>query len=416
MGSNRPALGRPLLGLLAAFALSLGCSSTPTPSVESTKTSSPTVAAAPSTSAPPLAPVPSATPGGFPATILGLPIHTVSEARELIGSGKAAGRLIAVSGYWSQEMIPCPSPQFRTVMDGFCTGTRFEDDYQTPEPGLGDPNIIVAPESADSDLLYQSQGQGEAGKVVVIGHTHDSRSWQCEPDQRDECLDKLVIDRVVWANGKEQDLGSPNSAISLSQLNMTPDQAAAAAVEPGEQILTAYPTDTIDLNDVDPRLLGFQALSPYQQGLNDLVWYVRVLTGQPDADGTSDGAVRLVDDVTAKTLTELSIDPGADYRPARLVFELGPGTHGDFGSTNYPRVQINANGTPLYSDYLSGGSPVTLDPGIFALHGYVGNQDGYDVGGATCDTPISLDAEANVAYIATFTKTGCSWTPAPTPS
>ena len=40
----------------------------------------------------------------------------------MAGAGKLNGRLIAVSGYWSQFAIPCPSVPNSSVMTGFCTG------------------------------------------------------------------------------------------------------------------------------------------------------------------------------------------------------------------------------------------------------------------------------------------------------
>jgi hypothetical protein len=164
------------------------------------------------------------------------------------------------------------------------------------------------------------------------------------------------------------------------------------------------------MNTVDPRFLGLQAPTEYENGPRDLVWYVRTSSGQPDADGVSDASVRLVDDPSGKVLTEMPLAVSSDYRPGRRLLDLGQGGRSDFGSSLYPRAQVELNGIAIHVDSAGySSSPVQLAAATYSLNGFVGNEDGNQVGDQTCTTPITVDGLANVAYAVTFTKTGCSW-------
>ncbi len=412
----------------AVLVMAAGCTSTPpTPSptasatvteptaVPATAASSVPMTISPPTASPTANPTPTAIGGVFPATVLGLPVHKVSEAHALMASGAIDGRLIAVAGYWSQVAIPCPFAPHQSVMDGFCTGITFDDSDQRPsQQTCCDSAVIVAPETANGNLLWNSQTATTPGAVVVVGHADDSRSWQCRAEEVADCQRKLVLDRVAWVNGQAKDLGSPSSQLTLDRLRMTPEQAAAVGVKPGEQLLTAYPIQAYDMNDVDPRFMGIGTTPPYPQGPSPVVWYVRAATGAPDADGVSGGAARLVDDVTGDLLADLSLVVAADYRPARIVLDLAQGSNFEFAGPNFnPRGEIRSAGEPIFADYVgSSSTPAAVPAGQYLLHGFMGNEiGGGDSSDYNCDLAITVEAGTNVFYAGKFTKAGCSWAP-----
>ena len=343
-----------------------------------------------------------------------MPVISVAQMHELAAAGKIDGRVVAVGGYWSQQMIPCPFAPHQSVMDGFCTGITFADSGEPPSRGIGDPSIILPREAANGNLLFTAQTSAAPGAVVLIGHAGDSRAWQCKPDDRAGCGSKFVIDRVAWINGQEQDVNSPSSDLTLAQLHLTPDQAATAALHEGDTLLTAYPLLAIDMNNVDPRFLNVGAKPPYVGAVSNPAWYVSVATGTADTDGVLTSAARVVDDASGQVLAEMPLTVAADYRPARLIFESGQDSRNEFGPNLYPRGEVNSVGTPIFADYVGlSSTPVALIAGQYVLRGFVGNQNGGgDVGDLTCDLPVTVAAEANVAFAATcFTKTSCSWAP-----
>jgi hypothetical protein len=176
--------------------------------------------------------------------------------------------------------------------------------------------------------------------------------------------------------------------------------------------MTAYPLQTIDMNDVDPRFLGVGVQRPYQGGPSSVVWFIRVAAGLPDADGATDGIDRVIDDATGAVLKEmpLTVDPG--YQPTRLIFESGKDSRYDFGQGFYPMGEVRAADAPVFADSVGYSStPVALTAGDYVLRGFVGNQfGGGDIGDLTCDQAITVDEAGSVAYAATFTKNACSWT------
>ena len=121
-------------------------------------------------------------------------------------------------------------------MDAFCTGISFASTTYKPTPQIGDPDLILAPEAANGNLLWGAQTQDAPAAVVLVVHSGDSRAWQCKPENRSACHNKLVIDRVAWINGQDQNVNSPSSELTLAELHLTPDQASAAALRDGETL------------------------------------------------------------------------------------------------------------------------------------------------------------------------------------
>jgi hypothetical protein len=402
-------------GAIVALALVVtSCTSTPpTPTLAQTTNPSmatPATAASPSpgASASTLAPTPAVSSGPFPSTVLGMPVHTVGQMDALIGAGKLNGRVVAVAGYWSVLFPSCPYLPHQSVLTGFCTGISFDDVSGAPSMGIGDPDVILPNEATSGTELYGAQTQTTPASVVVLGHSDDSRAWQCTAETRAECESKFVIDRVAWVNGRDLGIGSPSSQLSLADLRLTPEQAAAFAVKPGEQLLSAYPLRVTEMDRVDPRFMGVDARPAYEGGPANVVWYVRAASGDPDSDGVRDGVVRLVDDVIGEVVSEMPLAPATDYAPARLILDVGQHSRGNWDVNFRASASVNSGGQPIASGYL-GADPVSVVAGSYDLYGFVTNQYGGDVGDAHCSSPITVAADENLAYAVTFTKSTCSW-------
>ena len=157
---------------VALTILSVSCTSTPptpAPSVLATPAPSPTTSATPQTS--PTA-TPTSSPTGsaaFPTSVLGMPVMSVADERSLAVAGNLDGRLVAVAGDWSQMELTCPAIPHDYVMNGFCTGISFSDSNATPQPGIGDENVIVPLESTNGNELYSSQTQTVRAPLSLSG-------------------------------------------------------------------------------------------------------------------------------------------------------------------------------------------------------------------------------------------------------
>lgn len=338
---------------------------------------------------------------GFPTSILGLAVHSVAGIYQLAAAGRLDGRLAAVGGYWVQYALPCPYMPHLAALDGFCYGGRFAD---TPEgavnmngPGSNVAPIAV-PETANGNQLWSAGGvNGGAAMVVLIVHAADSRTWQCQPQDRNACLARLVIDSVAWVNGDAMQLNLDTSG--LSAVALTLDDVIAAGVKPGEQLVTAYPLRATDVNDVDPRLLG--------QG-SDIVWYLRALTGAPDADGISDGVVRLLSDSSSSIAAELPLVMSDEHQLARLI--LDSDQNSNLPSNTYPYFALLSRDTTLVGGPLgSSTTPVVLEAGDYVLRAWLADSNGQPADGPTCDASVSFDPGSLASYFATFTGASCQW-------
>ena len=383
---------QPNVALACVVLFLVGCTSTPVPS----PTSSASTPASPVATAAPSADLHE--PSVFPAEVLGLRVHSIGDAKALVAADKVNGRLIAISGYWSSFAIPCPAMPHEAVMSGFCTGVHFSDSNEVPTPGMGDPNApVLVPETGNPDAILFGGSFSNPSAVVLIAHAYDSRAWQCAPDDLENCRLRLAVDRVAWSNGTLTSLAPLNDQVAprLSMSDLT------AVTAKSEQLVTAYPLQSTQLNDVDPRLLGWST---------GVVWYLRLAKTPADPDGISDGVVRLVSDATSSVVGELSLASAADYQPARLVLD----SHGGADtSERYPHFSVKSDGTILGDDTLDlGTTPIALEAGSYVLHGFLQNNDGSPADGPTCDLPITITAESNVSYRAEFTKTACQWAPA----
>jgi hypothetical protein len=180
---------------------------------------------------------------------------------------------------------------------------------------------------------------------------------------------------------------------------LTLDDVVAAAVKPGEQLVTAYPLLATDLNKVDPRLPGPGS---------EVVWFVRVLTGTPDADAIGDGLVRLVSDSSSEIVAELPLAVAGDYSPARLVLD----SQGWDGSgAGQPAVTVSVGTTVVFeTDLDSSSTPLVLPAGDYELHAFIVTPQANPVAGPTCDMSLTVAGGDDLGYYADFAGGGdCSW-------
>lgn len=393
-------------GFVVSCLLVLACMTTaPTPNP--TATSSPPPAATPTPCGPPstcgVLPTPTVGPTtdtGFRTSILGLPVYTVAGINQLAVSGALDGRFAAVAGYWQQYALPCPYMAHQPPLSGFCNGGKFGDTPGSVEVagGIDGGAPLAVTETSAGNVLWQIPGGpvGPSSQVALVVHAADARSWQCDPAQRAECASRLAIDRVAWAGGEELAMDQPDPNTAPADLHLTLDQVIAAAAVPGETVVLAYPLDAGSLNEVDPRFTG--------QGQGNL-WYVRLISGAPDADGVAPGKDVLIDDATGTVVTTmpLSVDPA--YSPARLVLDQ----NGYSGSgAARPRYEVSVDGRIVANNWLdSSSTPLALEVGAYDVRAYLGTET-TDLGDTfSCEQPVALAGD--VAYYADYANGGCIW-------
>jgi len=391
-------------GFVGSCLLLLACTTqAPTPSPTSPGTT-PSPSATP-TEQPTAQPTPTVGPTtdtGLPTSILGLPVYTVAGINQLAASGALDGRYAAVAGYWAQYALPCPYMPHQPPLSGFCYGGKFGD---TPESVQGAGGIdggapLAVMETVGGNRLWQFSAPmgGTAARVALIVHSADARSWQCEPARRADCASRLVIDRVAWADDEEVVMDQPDPNTAPADLHLTLDQVIAAAVQPGQTLVLAYPLKATRMNDVDPR---FAALA---QGL---AWYVRVISGPADPDGIVPGVDVLVDDSNGTVISTLPLEVDAAYHPARVVLDSN-GWEGPVGTAAFT---ISKGTTVVMAGDLGAQlAPLNLEAGDYTVHAFIDTPQANPVAGPTCDLEMSVAAGDDVAFYADFAGSGdCSW-------
>ena len=151
-------------------------------------------------------PIASATPA-FPTSVLGLPVHTVPQARALIADGAHTGRAIAVAGWWSASALAmsCPAPsEYTPAIEDYCglsalaadatqvshitqSGNVMSFSFNVPDGAL-QPKVV--PDTAGSGQPSANIGDLDRNTpqpVVAIGHAGDARAVQCTAAQRSDC-------------------------------------------------------------------------------------------------------------------------------------------------------------------------------------------------------------------------------------
>jgi len=311
---------------------------------------------------------------------------TVAAMHALAAQGKLDGRFAAVGGYFMQYSPPCLYQPHLAAISGYCDGGAFSDNQVDVETSNGSAAVapLVMHETAGADDLQSATGNGPAA-VVLIVHAADARSWQCSPDQRADCAKNLVIDRVAWING--------------SEIRLVP--APTNLVAPQEQLVTAYQLNATTMNDVDPRFNG---------EATGQVWYARTAYGPVDTDGTVGGVTREVKVATSAIVDERTLAVSDKYTPGRVVFDVAESAYSQPPASPQFRVSDDT------SEYVEGAldnqtPPVALFPSTYTLTAWLADASASPSSSPsqTCVEQVTIEASSDVAYTATFSKSGCQW-------
>lgn len=193
--------------LVGIVALAGGASVGPTPTALTT----PTASVAPTRGA-----TPSPSTGSLPAIVDDGPAHTVGELLTMRADGQAEGGPFTLRGYWTDRSFghSCTAPIAQpgelevrchdgewgiTELDEEILSVDLDKGRATPASG---PHLTPwIPSSADQERLFNLLVTGDQRwgpvPIVVVGHFDDPAAADCQPDQRQLCLDRFVIDRIV---------------------------------------------------------------------------------------------------------------------------------------------------------------------------------------------------------------------------
>lgn len=160
--------------------------------------------------------VPSGTasvPTSTPSTVDGLAVQTVSELLDTRKAGAAHGQ-IALRGYWSDRSVPhsCSAPdkppgelelrchdgEWGISEENEPIGELTVDGRFVP---ASSPHLTpFIPDELAAGLFDFELINGQRRRpvpIVVIGHLDDPRAKDCQPEQKQLCLDRFVIDRII---------------------------------------------------------------------------------------------------------------------------------------------------------------------------------------------------------------------------
>lgn len=162
-------------------------------------------------------------PGASPPTVVdGLPVLSVSDVLAQRAAGGLRDQSVAVGGYWSVSNVGahmCPA--------SLAHAGSLELNCEQDEYGITQDNEPMQLVSRFHEYVYQVRGlhlqpfvdmdlPGLARlfelkpqdslwpypptPVVLVGHFDDPRAADCQPEARQACLDRFVLDRVAFLN------------------------------------------------------------------------------------------------------------------------------------------------------------------------------------------------------------------------
>jgi hypothetical protein len=414
--------------LLIVVALALGPFAGPPPGPA--HSSNPSAVAIGSPASPSASPTTTsaATPSAdFPATVLGMPVVSVSEAVDLLSSGRLDGRAVAVAGYWSAFQPPCPPPNRPFgALEGFChfiafTSQKLESvtccTFNFPA-GVSSLAPFPVEETSGYEALQPGGStpleSGGSTPLVLIGHAGDPRLWFCPPESRESCRRAFVLDRVAWADGHEL-------PVELAGWRGTPRELAAddlaTILPPGSQMLSAVVVPLGDAATIDPRLRS--------AGNNSSFWVVHAIGPQAAASNsepTRSVDVYVIHDLTRQLLSTTNLAMDAGYQPARFSVDVrvaGLGMDGDYAAM----YSVGLPGGPTFERRIGGSMsharpwitfgpdyPDILEPGTYTVRAWI---TGVPTPGLhECSTQVVLNSLDDVAIEASFARDGiCTWGP-----
>ncbi len=384
----------------------------------------------------------------FPSEVGGLPVIDVTDAVDLLQSGKLDGQAVAVGGYFDQFFPPCPYPgRYIGPLENWCRLVAFTDTRTTaqlcqPEGSNGtscsQPSgtnlapFFMSETSGDASSLLTSGAAGQPVALVLIGHMGDARQWQCTAATQTQCANAFVVDRIAWAEGHDVPPAAPETGDQLSGKAITPRMTlaqVAAAIGLGDDLLTGAPFRAGDIATIDPR---------WNLAGDNVVWLVRSL-GRAAESGVGESlpeTVWLVDDATGHIMDSHPLKLASDYQPARL-WQMAT-VHGVECCAGdilaFYRV-ASSDGTAVYEGPVPGGSsggtdattfggsygsgPLVLPAGDYSISAWLAPYSG-GVAGAPrgeCSTQVTLRPLDDVVFDADYPpNTTCTFRPAPSPS
>jgi hypothetical protein len=384
--------------------------------------------------------------GTFPSEVAGLPVISVAQAVELLGSGKLDGQSVAVGGYYNEVALPCPFPnRYIGPLESWCRMVAFTDTRaaaQLCQPEGTNGTSCSPPSQANLAPFFMSETSGDAGTwqngaepvaLVLIGHAGDARQWQCTTATQAECANAFVVDRIAWAAGHDVPAAAPQTGDQQSGKAIAPRMSlaqVAAAAGLSDDLLTAAAFRAGDIATVDPR---------WNMAGDNVVWLARSLAPAAGADTPEarPEIVWLVDDATGRVIDSHPLKLAADYQPARL-WQMAT-THGvgccSSSVTAFYRVE-SGDGTLAYEGLVSGGRsggtdsttfgggylsgpPLDLAAGSYSITAWLAPYDAGVMGTPRdeCSTHVTLRPLDDVALDADYpSNQACTFEPAPSPS
>jgi hypothetical protein len=234
-------------------------------------------------------PASSADPSSQPTRTLGLPIIDVPTAIARRDADEDDTAL-AVRGWVSPVgLASCPSPLGLEILlqtscpepirltadpESAVTVTRngvgtvtFQD---TPPTGA---SVDLVLDQVDTSWIPPLPDSGPAGvaDVVLLGHFDDDRAAYCPAEEAQACRDRFVVDRVVWADGREV-TDEPDVAPATTVSAPTDVVATVDGATDGDAILGITPVFGPDIRRMDPAVVAHPEI-----GTRDVYWSVRVL-------------------------------------------------------------------------------------------------------------------------------------------
>lgn len=275
---------------------------------------------------------PRGAPSAFLAVADGLPVVTVADANALAYGTADPALPIAVAGWYSQAPVhSCPAPigpdgRMRSTsrLELYCVqgdwGLTARDEPVvdvTITSSSEFTSIAVRHRTVTGSVLqpvfglsgipldaYPRSGADESPAtwepipVVLVGHVHDPGAAACEPDTRQACLQRFVVDHVAWVHGHTLgtavQVNAPGGRTPrLSEADV--ERVARAAIGDGALLLVVASGAPSDLAVVDA------SVPQDRLGSASLIWYVRALGRR---GGVAAGAARLgtlvIDDGTGE--------------------------------------------------------------------------------------------------------------------
>ncbi|MDL2335822.1 MAG: hypothetical protein QFC55_07320 [Chloroflexota bacterium] len=157
-----------------------------------------------------------------PTTVDGLRVMTVSDVLTARAAGGLRNQPVAIGGYWSNSNVGAHMCPASLVPAG-----GLELNCETNEYGITQENEPMQLVSKFHEYVYQARGPHlqpyvdldlpgltrlfelratntlwayPPTPVVLVGHFDDPRASDCQPEARQACLDRLVVDKVAFLN------------------------------------------------------------------------------------------------------------------------------------------------------------------------------------------------------------------------